>query len=193
MIAKIKGQILDKFEEYLIIETGGIGYKIFVTEQVLERTKKGSDAEFYTHLIVRENILDLYGFYEKDEIAIFELLLAVSGIGPKGALGVLSEASPSEIQTSIVNSDYSILTKVSGIGQKTAERIVLELKNKIGKLSIKSSPNVVGRVVDLDVIEALETLGYSSREVKEVVKKIDPKISETEIKIKLALQLLGRK
>jgi len=192
MISKLTGAVAEKDSNYLIIEVGGIGYKVNVSPDVVAKAKEKEEISLFTYLAVRENSLDLYGFLEKGELVFFELLVSVSGIGPKGALGVLSQATPIQLETSITTGDCSILTKVSGIGEKTAERIILELKNKIGKISSLQGTASKTSNVDVETIEALLALGYSQRDAQEALREIGSKTKNVNEKIKRALKILGR-
>jgi Holliday junction DNA helicase RuvA len=192
MISKLTGVVAEKDSDYLIIEVGGIGYKVNVSPDVVAKAKEKEEISLFTYLAVRENSLDLYGFLGKGELVFFELLVSVSGIGPKGALGVLSQATPIQLETSITTGDCSILTKVSGIGEKTAERIILELKNKIGKISSLQGSARKDSNVDVETMEALLALGYSQRDAQEALREIGSKTKNVNEKVKRALKILGR-
>jgi len=133
MVSFLRGKILNKGQGYIIVEVNNIGYQVFVNPIMFADFDVGQAVEIYTHQYVREDALDLYGFKSLEELEMFELLLSISGIGPKSALGVLSVASVADIKESISRGDSSLLTKVSGIGRKTAERVVLELREKISE------------------------------------------------------------
>ncbi len=189
MIAYIKGKIIAKQGSDLIILNQGLGYKVSVSADIYSETHKDSDIELYTHQHVREDSLDLYGFRSLDDLEMFEMLLSVSGIGPKSALAVLSLSSTNNLKEAIVSEDASMLTKVSGIGKKTAQRVVLELKEKIGKLEdIKIGAQ--GSVVSSDEIDALIALGYNTSEAREALKKIDKNITDSGERVKEALKNL---
>ncbi|MDD5720982.1 MAG: Holliday junction branch migration protein RuvA [Candidatus Pacebacteria bacterium] len=188
MIGSIKGKIIFKADKFLIVETGGVGYKINVSPDVLSKTKKvGDEMTLWTHTHVREDALDLYGFLERSELEFFEMLIGVSGIGPKSALAILGIASIETLRKAIGMNDTSYLTKISGIGKKTAERIVIELRDKIGTELEGSSLQE-----ELDVLEALKSLGYSQNEAREALKKVSPD-ANTNTKIREALKILGGK
>lgn len=192
MIARISGTLIEKSAASVVLQAGGIGYRVYILPTSLERLALNDDVVLLTHLVVRENLLDLYGFLSQEELRIFELLISVSGIGPKGAMGVLSQASPGEIKTAIQLRDYSVLTKVSGIGKKTAERIVLELKNKVGELTTEEGELHV--TSDGEAIEALMALGYKREEAKRSLSKVDSGVTDVGEKVRLALRILaGRK
>lgn len=193
MIASLKGIIKQKRENYIIVENSGIGYKIYVPSEILLKYSDETEIQVYTHQYVREDALNLFGFLTFEELDLFEKLISVSGIGPKTALGVFAVASIEDIKSAIINQDSSILKKVSGIGAKTAERIVLELKNKvaglIGHEGIKSSEEMEA---DSDAVDALVALGYQVKQVREALKKIDNEIKDSGEKVKAALKFLTK-
>ena len=182
MIGSLRGKIILKTEKFLILETAGVGYKIYVTPEVLGGIP--GETFLFTHTHVREDAIDLFGFLNREELGFFEMLLGVSGIGPKSALAILGVASLSTLRKAISTGDTSYLTKVSGIGRKTAERIVIDLKDKIEE--DKDGPALGA---ELDALEALKSLGYSQNEAREALKKV--KTESTNAKIKEALQILG--
>lgn len=192
MIQRLTGQIVHIDPKYLILDVNGIGYKIHAIVDLLSKHEiSNSPVTIWTYLAVRENSLDLYGFNSIHELNIFELLLTVSGIGPKTALGVMNSASVEAIETAVQTSDTSHLTKVSGIGKKVAEKIVMELKDKVEKVS-HSAESKSAMKNDSDVIEALKSLGYSQNEAREAVKEIPKTITKTNEKIKEALKILSK-
>jgi len=190
MIGYIEGKIIEINPQYVLINTSGVGYKVYSTSDtlLLLKKKKSVSASFYTHLSVRENALDLYGFESKDELNFFEELISISGIGPKSAIGILNLATVSTLKAAINAGDPSRLTKISGIGMRTAQKIVLELKDKIIFSESESQFNLHD---EHDVIETLKALGYGEREAREVVKKLD-KNGTTSAKVKEALKILGK-
>ena len=168
MIGSIKGKIIFKTEKFLILEANGVGYKINVSPDAVSKAKKlGDEMILWTHTHVREDALDLYGFLDHSELEFFEMLIGISGIGPKGALTILGVASIDTLRKAISASDISYLTKISGIGKKTAEKIIIELRDKMGKE--KKGASLQG---ELDAMEALKSLGYSQNEVREALKKV---------------------
>ena len=188
MIGSIKGKIILKTDKFLIVETCGVGYKISVSPDVLSKTKKvGEEISLWIHTHIREDILDLYGFLNREELEFFEMLINVSGIGPKGALAILGIASIETLKKAIGTGDISYLTKISGIGKKTAEKIVIELRDKMGEE--KEGSSLQG---ELDALEALKSLGYSQNEAREALKKVTRE-TNTNIKIREALKILGGK
>ena len=188
MISLLKGTIESETEKYVIIDVSGVGYKVYISGNTFKNLpKKGEKIKLYTHLYVRENIMDLYGFLNLEELEIFELLISISGIGPRGALSVLTVVSIETLKKAIVNEESDVLTKVSGIGKKMAEKIVLELKNKTGE---EFSGKGVG--VDSETIDALMSLGYKLREARETLKKVPKEVESIEDRVREALKLLGR-
>lgn len=189
MIAHIKGKILEKTNKYLVVETGGIGYLIFASTDTLASAKNiGEEISLSTYLAVRENAMDLYGFQTIDEKKFFELLIGVSGIGPKNALSILSLAPVETLKKAIATGDTSYMTKVSGIGKKTAEKIVVELRDKLAKEGHQDDGTLAGAG---DALMALMSLGYSQNESREALKEIDKNLTLNE-KIKEALKILGK-
>ncbi len=195
MISHITGSVLDLDLKYAVICAGGIGYKVYASTDVLEHLSHQKEAvSLWIHTIVREDALDLYGFLKKSDMEFFELLLTVSGIGPKSALAILNSASPDTIKDAIFEDDASHLTKVSGIGKKTAEKIIRELKDKVGiqEITLESAARNGKQKESSMAIEALIALGFSADAAREAVKKIDKTLS-TQEQVKLALKQLQEK
>lgn len=192
MISRLTGTIGHIDPKYIILDVNGVGYKVFTTADII--TKLGKDAgvvTVYTYLAVRENAMDLYGFISPSELSFFELLITISGIGPKTALGILNSASVHALETAVQTGDTSHLTKISGIGKKVAEKIVLELKDKIEKIT--HTPEAQSAMKnDADALEALMSLGYTQNESRDALKSIKKEITKTGDKIKEALKILGR-
>lgn len=190
MIAKIKGTIEYIRDSYVVVDVNGVGYKIFVSAYTLGKLSLKPEVNLYIHTHVREDILALYGFLNLEELEMFELLISVSGVGPKAAIGILSIADPKTIRVAVSSEDPSILTKVSGIGKRTAERVIVELKNKVVGLSVGEKEGIVA---DSDALEALTSMGYSVSEAREALKLVPKEVQVVEERIKLALKSLGRK
>ncbi len=190
MISYLQGTIQQKDLKSLIINVGGIGYQVHTIPRVLEKARLGSQIELHTYLYVREDALDLYGFENPEELELFIKLISVSGIGPKSGLGVFSIASVQEIKQAIANGDAQILTRVSGIGTKTAERIIVELRNKIGELKSSTAGQDL-QIGDADAVDALVGLGYSRQQAVEALRQV--KGETVEERLKQALKILGRK
>ncbi|MFH1225760.1 MAG: Holliday junction branch migration protein RuvA [bacterium] len=183
MIASLKGQIKSVSNRFVILEVGGVGYQIFISPIILNKFQPGQAAEFFTHLHVREDLMVLYGFLTEEELSFFGQLIEISGVGPKTALNVLSLAKVTDIKSAISVGDAAILTKVSGIGRKTAERIILELKNKFENLGL---PGAVGG--DNEVIDALIGLGYQLAVARELARGVPAEINDVSERIKWALK-----
>lgn len=191
MIAYISGKIIQKTDKSLVVNTGGVGYQIFASTDVLARAPAvGETIELSTYMSVRENAMDLFGFETIDEKNFFELLLSVSGIGPRSALSILSIAPMETIKKAIGSGDTSYLTKVSGIGRKTAEKIVVELRDKLASLGHKDESGSLRG--ESDVLEALQSLGYSLSDARNAAKEVPGDIVGTNARIKEALKILGR-
>ena len=190
MIACLEGKIELKKDKYLVLNVAGVGYKVFCSQTTLDKLPQpGQKVKLFTHLISKEGILDLYGFFDFSQLELFELLISVSGIGPKGALGILSVAPVNVLRKAILSQDQKILTKVSGIGRKTAERIILELKRKIEPTKIKSGS---AKIEKDEAAEALISLGYSSVEARKALEKVPEEVKSTAERVKSALKSLGR-
>ena len=187
MIGSIKGTITLKTEKFVIVETNGVGYKISISPDTLSKLKKDTNVLLWIHTHVREDAMDLYGFLERKELEFFELLIGVSGIGPRSALAILGIASIETLRKAIGTSDTTYLTKISGIGRKTAEKIVIELRDKMG--DEKSDGTLQG---EMDALEALKSLGYSQNEAREALKKVSTELDINK-KIREALKILGNK
>lgn len=186
MIGSIRGTIVLKTEKFVIVETAGVGYKISISVDTLSKIQKIGDEVFiWTHTIVREDALDLYGFIDRQELEFFEMLISVSGIGPKSGLAILGIASIETLRQAIGTGDTSYLTKISGIGRKTAEKIVLELRDKFEGEESGTLKE------EMDALEALKSLGYSQNEARDALKNVTA--TDTNAKIKEALKNLGSK
>jgi Holliday junction DNA helicase RuvA len=194
MISFLRGKLINKGKNYIILEVGDLGYQVFVSPVMYAELTIGDRLEIYTHHHVREDADTLYGFKNLEELEMFELLLSISGVGPKSALGVLSIAKVEDIKSSIARGDATMLTKVSGIGRKTAERIVLDLRDKIVGLDSSSYGNLAGgdSSTNSDEIDALISLGYPVQQAREALRQVDPKITKPGERIRGALKILSR-
>ncbi len=188
MIGHLKGTVSAVRAGYAIVSAGGVGYKVFVTRELLLTLKQDNETSVWTHLAVRESILDLYGFSSEEELRLFELLLTVSGIGPKSALSILDIASVETLRSAVSTGNASYLTKVSGIGKKTAEKIVLELRDKVGTSIDGSSATLKG---DEEALEAMRALGYSQGEARDALRKVPQEIERSNERLREALRILG--
>jgi Holliday junction DNA helicase RuvA len=193
MIAYIKGQLQRTGDNYLVVENLGIGYRVYVPESLIYNAKVGQTLELYTHHHLREEMDDLYGFAQSEELELFEKLISVSGVGPKTALNVFSMAKAGDIISAIASGDSTLLKKVSGIGGKTADKIVIELKNKIRTI-VTSEPlkNSADWTESEDAVSALLSLGYSETEARAAMQTIPENITDLSEKIKLALKQLAK-
>lgn len=187
MIAFLKGVVSEKNTKALVVTVGGVGLKVFAPVETLQKATRGKEISLFTHLVVREDALTLYGFTDKEVLEFFELLIGISGIGPKTAVAILNVANPETIRKAVASGDTSYLTKVSGIGKKTADRIVRELEDKIGALAEGASVQE-----EVDVVEALRSLGYSQSGAREALKKVPQLVTGAGERIKAALKILGR-
>ncbi len=180
MISYIKGILAEKNSDNVVLECGGVGFKIYTSYTTLCDTQcvKGKEVVLRTYMYIREGIMDLYGFISSEELELFELLISVSGVGAKGAVAVLSAMNPVKLSMTIVSGDVSALKKAPGIGPKTAQRIILELKDKIKNDAFISSPaDAFSEVVPAtsnereEAVNALISLGYSATEARSAVSK----------------------
>lgn len=188
MIAYISGKVLEATEKSLIVVTGGLGYKLYTTSTNINAVKTGENVEFFTYLAVRENALDLYGFADKQELSFFELLITIPGIGPKSAIGILNVTTIESLRSAIVSGDTGYLTKVSGIGRKTAEKIVLELREKVDGIGTSDGTSIKE---ESDALLALMSLGYNERDSRDALKEISKTGSSTSDIVKEALKKLS--
>ncbi len=191
MIARIEGIIVHIDEKFIIVDVSGVGYKLSITTESLASLILGEHTTFWVHTAVRENSIDLYGFKNTNEMSFFELLLDVSGIGPRSALSILSIAPIDTLKRAIATGDTGYLNKVSGIGKKTAEKIIIELRDKLQDYKNDEAPGLLRD--ESDIIEALKSLGYSQNEAREALKQVPPTTIGTNARIKEALQILGKR
>lgn len=187
MFGHITGKIFDLKGTKAVVKAGSIGFIVYGTPSYLSRLKTDQEASFWVHTAVRENDISLYGFETDEELRVFELLITVSGVGPKSGLAILSVAGVKSIEEAVATGDTSSLTKISGIGRKTAEKIVLELN---GKLITRKGEKGMGE--DIDVFEALKSLGYRDRDIQETMKRLPKDLTGTNEKIKYVLKNLGK-
>lgn len=198
MISYLKGTVLHKGVKYsVLMTTGGVGYKVYTTLETLGHTTEGQEVELWIHTIVREDALDLYGFENKRSLEFFELLITISGIGPKSALGILNATTVDTLIEAIVTGETGYLIKISGIGKKVAEKIILELKGKVSKDDTGGDFGTGSRNKahdDVETVEALKALGYSLKESKDALELIskDTHGKDVATKIKAALKVLAR-
>lgn len=189
MIGYLQGKILDIRGNLLTLLVGGVGYLVHISPYTHGKLAEKEEANLYIYTHVREDALQLYGFLECAELEMFELLISISGIGPKVGLSILAIADPKTIRTAIVNRDPSILTSVSGVGKKTAERVIIELQNKVSDLDIHDAGSALA---DQEAIEALMALGYSVGQARDALKAVPEDITDISTRIRKALQSLGK-
>ena len=197
MYSYIKGTLEEIYIDSIVVENNGIGYKINVSSNTIMNLQVGEATKIYTKLIVREDDMSLCGFVSREELKMFELLTSVSKIGPKVALSILSFASPAQLGAYILSEDIGKLSKAPGVGKKTAERIVLELKDKVDKNNIEFEPTLLSQKPTLisqdESVDALVALGYTLSESKEAVQKCKKDGMNTEAIIKKALTYIMSK
>ena len=191
MIGYIYGDILDTTDKALVIDTGGIRYIVSVTDRLREKLMHEKRTALFTYLAVREDALDLYGFETQEEKRLFELLTSVSGIGPRSALGIIGLAPLETLVSAVRAGDSTYLTRVSGIGKKTAEKIIIELRDKPDILAMSTSSSKTHHQ-DTDVLDALLALGYKEHMIRDAMKEIPRDAESTNDRIKHAIRLLGK-
>lgn len=199
MYAYIKGSLEVKTKGYVVIDVSGIGYKIFMSETAIEKLGEiGQVVKIHTYLRVREDDMSLYGFNTNEELRMFELLLSVSGIGAKSAISILSNITPSSFALAVITNDVAKIKALPGIGPKSAQRIILELKDKIKTeeaITDVETEDTKEIVIDneklSEAISALQVLGYSKKEIEKALQKVDNTLSVEEI-IKIGLKNLAR-
>lgn len=201
MLAHIKGTLEMKTQDYVVIDVGGLGYKVYMSASGMEQLGEiGKIVKVYTYYRVREDDISIYGFNTFEQLRMFELLLSVSGVGAKTALTMVAVTEPSEFAIAIISDDVTYLTQIPGIGAKSAQRIILELKDKMKKENaiVKTKDlNVKVAVMDNtkveEAISALQVLGYNKKEIEKAFVKIDKKDLSTEELIKKGLSILGNR
>lgn len=186
MISQLRGTAVLKDPEYLIIDVGGVGHRVYVTPETLAHTPEGVETLLWTHLSVRETALDLYGFLAREDLIFFELLITISGVGPKSALAIMALASTETLTDAIAAGDTSYLTKVSGIGAKSAQKIVLELSDKVG-----AARSDTARKDESETLDVLTAMGYSVKEARDALKDVPPDVLGAQARLKHALKQLA--
>ncbi len=191
MFYYISGKVAHTGTDFIVIDCQGAGYKINTSEPCIKKVNLGDSVKVYTYLHVREDIFELYGFLSDEELSLFKMLISVSGVGPKVGLGILSSVSPSEFALAVVTGNVKAITKAQGVGPKMAQRIILELKDKLKKAEIAEMPEDYGAFTDdtSEAVSALMVLGYSRPESQRAVAAAgaDGGLEET---IKRALKIL---
>ena len=188
MIACLSGTVRHKGLNALVVDVSGVGYKVLVTTETALDVTPSSPIFLWTHRVVRETSLELFGFLDKETLNVFELLITIPGIGPKSALSILNVATPSTLRQAVASEDTTYLTRVSGIGKKNAEKIVLELKDK---LKITKEDRGLDMRSEGDALEALVSLGYNERDAREALKRVPKETEGASERVKAALKLLS--
>lgn len=198
MFAYINGKIADKANNYVVIDVGGVGYKIFMSTSAIEKLPEiGEMQKVHTYYYVREDLISLYGFLSNEELRMFELLLSVSGIGAKSAIQILSSITPSSFALAVISNDISKIVKIPGVGKKTAERMILELKDKLKTEEAIEKTQEVKEAMhedekELEAISALQVLGYTRREIEKALEKVNTDNLTVEEIIRKGLAVLGK-
>jgi len=190
MIAHIKGIIAEKFNNSAIVDVNGVGYEIALSALDFEDANLNDEKKFYTYHKISENAEELYGFSSLAAKKIFELLISVNGVGPKAAIAIMSLASPEEVRNAIANGDVTFISKASGVGKKSAERVIVDLRDKVGLPSKYGAADIVGAVkIDEsdEALDALMALGFPLKEATDALAKVDASLP-TEERIKQALK-----
>jgi holliday junction DNA helicase RuvA len=189
MIGSLRGPVTHVGADYVVVELGGVGYRVMVAPKLMGRLRPEREAHFFVHHLVREDQQALFGFASAEELAFFELLMTVTGVGPRLALAITAAHPVTRLQLAIVTDDLDVLTSVSGVGRRTAQRITLELKEKIHAAGIAVGP---GGAADSDVVAALESLGYTQGEARRAAGSVAGSDGGLDTRIKAALQELAR-
>lgn len=196
MFYYLEGNITHTEPGLAVVDTGGVGYACNTSLGTLARLKKGERARLYTYVYIREDAFDIYGFFSPEELSCFKMLLSISGVGPKAALSILSAATPEQVALAVITGDEKTFTAAQGIGKKIAQRIILELGDKLKKEQLEAAgsagyiPIAAGAAAEAET--ALAVLGYSRPEIAQALKGIDPTGMKTEDIVKLALKRLVR-
>jgi len=186
VIASLRGRVVARGPDHVVVETNGLGYKVFVPRQ-----PGGDELLLHTHQVVREDGHFLYGFGSREELALFELLIGVSGVGPKAALAILSISRPADVAGAIASGDAAALARAPGVGKKTAERLIVDLKGKVS--GIASAPSGTAPLPADEVAAALQTLGFTAAEAAAAVRGIEPPgAAPTEARLAAALRAAAR-
>lgn len=200
MIGYVRGVVTHLFKDACYVDVHGVGYRVYVPTTTRQLLVEGEESRLFTYLNVREDAMQLYGFSTEDEYELFILLISVSGIGPKVGLGILSGMTPEAFKLAILNGQVAQLTKLPGIGKKSAERLVLELKDKLAKMTT-ISVNTVAAVQPIGItvgglageaIDGLVALGYAQNEVETIVERLDDGTRDVPTLIKAALAEIGK-
>jgi len=186
VIAFVRGEVIARGNDHVIVDVRGVGYKVFVP-----RHPAGNTIELHTHHAVREDAQLLFGFETREELALFEMLITVSGVGPRAALSLLSVSSPAQLASAIASGDAAALSRAPGVGKKTAERLIVDLKGKVQRGGVEREP--IGVVTDDEAAAALQALGYTAAEALGALRAVAPAgMASTEERVTAALRAAGR-
>lgn len=190
MISHIKGVIDEKFGNSVVVDVNGVGYEVMVPSNDFEDARLGEEKKFFTYHAVRENAEELYGFSSLTAKRLFELLISVQGVGPKAGIAILSLSDAEEVRNAIANADAAFISKASGVGKKSAERVIVDLRDKVGapsRYGSSETKNIAASKEPDEALDALMALGFTLKEASMALEGVDPKLS-TEERIKLALK-----
>ena len=199
MISYIRGELVAIEEDKVIVDVNGVGFGIYMPAQSMNMLPQiGEDVKLHTYMNVREDAMNLFGFLSKDELKVFKLLITVNGIGPKGALAILTIMSPNDLRYAIMTEDSKLISKAPGVGAKTAQKVILELKDKLDMDAVvniidddiikRNNDNVHNEIIE-EAVEALVSLGYTQKEITKIIKSCDiTECKTTEDVIKLVLK-----
>jgi Holliday junction DNA helicase RuvA len=191
MIYSVSGKLALKGDNFIVVEAGGLGLQLLVAEGTLKTLPAaGNEVKIFSYMHVRENAIELYGFSSEEALEYFEMLISVSGVGPKSALAILDVAPITELSAAIKEGRPDLLTRASGIGRKTAERVIVELRTKVQ--SARSGFVIEKMETDADLVEALSNLGYRREEARVALTKVDAKTAGLEARLKAALAILSK-
>ncbi len=199
MIGYIHGPVTGLFKDYCFIEAGGVGYRIFISDKTRQRLQNGEEAKLFTYMAVREDAMLLYGFLSQEEYDLFLLLISISKIGPKVAMGILSAMEPAAFVGAVGAQNVTALTKLPGIGKKTAERLLVELKDKVAKLDMPETMAIPAVEIPAadgmtgKALQALMSLGYGAEEVEPILHKLAPQYTNVSTLIRAVLVEIGNR
>jgi len=191
MIGLIKGRVVLKDNSDLIVDVNGVGYRILVSEKLMESAVEEKEIQLFTYTYVKEDVLELFGFQDLADLKLFKDLISVNGVGPKTAMLIFSFSTRAEIVEAVLRGDVGFFTRIPRLGKKNAQKIIIELKSKLkdnSSFDLSSS----GDEGNSEVFDALKTFGFSRKEIAEALKNIDPKVSSSDEKIRLTLKHLGK-
>jgi len=190
MIGYLSGEVFEIFENYILLLVNGVGYKIYPTKNCLEGSQKGKKASYYITSIIKEDLFDLYGFESMEDKNLFDLMINISGIGPRTAIAILSKFKVKDIVTAVTSGNAEFFSGIPRLGKKNAQKLIIELKTKLGDLTPMS---LVESQEKMEIIDALKSLGYQEHEIMPRLGEISSMGDTLELKIKYALKNLGKK